>query len=197
MSAKKRKAKVKRVTRETSIELTLDLDGGAGASIRTPVPFMNHMLELLAAHGGFSLAVRAGGDVDVDDHHLVEDLGISLGEALGKALGDKKGIRRYGQALMPMDEALVQVALDLSGRTCVKCGKLPAGKIKRFDVALVAEFLEGLGRGARLTLHTRVVSPGNLHHTVEALFKGLGRALGQAVEKDSRFKGVPSTKGRL
>lgn len=198
-----RAARIVRKTRETAIDLALTLDrdatDGAPNSVRTPVEFMNHMLELFAAHGGFGLRVRATGDVKVDDHHLVEDLGIVLGQALGKALGDRKGIRRYGDALVPMDESLVQVAIDLSGRSYLGWDLRPAApRIKAFDTALVKEFFLGFAREAKATMHVRLLTAkGNAHHEIEAAFKSFGRALGAAVERRGLFKGVPSTKGRL
>lgn len=190
--------RVKRVTKETSIDVTVALDGATGGTVRSPVAFLNHMLGLLSAHGGFRLDVRARGDVEVDDHHLVEDLGISLGQAFSKALGNRSGIRRYGLAVVPMDEALVQVALDLSGRAHLSYGLNPgARKIKDFDVALVEEFLLGLVRSVPCTLHVTQAAGRNPHHVVEAAFKALGRALGQAAERDLVFRGIPSTKGIL
>ncbi len=190
----------KRKTKETAINLRLQLDGKPGLTGRTSIPFMDHMLDLLAVHGGFSLAVRASGDRQVDDHHLVEDLGICLGEALKNALGDKKGIQRYGQALIPMDEVVVQVAIDLCGRARVWPGAIRSGKINDFDVDLVREFLEAFGQNGKFTLYVNIVEGadrGNLHHVVEAIFKAIGRALRQAVARDPRVKGVPSTKGLL
>jgi imidazoleglycerol-phosphate dehydratase len=195
---RRRIGRERRTTRETDIALTLDLDGGR-SSIRTPVPFLDHMLTLAAAHGGLALSLKASGDVQVDDHHVVEDVGICLGRALLKALGDKKGMRRYGSATVPMDESLVLAALDLSGRPHLSYGLRPsARRIKTFDTALVREFFEGFVREARCTLHLRQLTRGgNAHHEVEAAFKAFGRALGEAVSRTGAFRGVPSTKGLL
>lgn len=196
----KRVARVVRRTRETQVDLTVRLDGtGRPPVVATPIPFFNHMLTLTAAHAGFDLVLRATGDVEVDDHHLVEDAGICLGQALLKALGDKKGIRRYADATVPMDESLVLCALDLSGRSHLSYGLRPsARRIKAFDTQLVREFFEGFVRDARCTLHLRQLTRGgNAHHEVEGAFKAFGRALGTAIERNGRFKGVPSTKGSL
>lgn len=200
---KKNKQRVgvrKRKTKETAIDLRLKLDGTPGLTGKTSIPFMDHMLDLLSAHGGFSLAVRAKGDTQVDDHHLVEDLGICLGEALKNALGDKRGIQRYGQALIPMDEVVVQVAVDLCGRVRTRPGAIRSGKINNFDVDLIVEFLEAFAQNGKFTLYVNILEgadTGNLHHVVEAIFKAIGRALRQAVALDPRVKGVPSTKGLL
>ncbi len=193
-----RAARIVRKTRETQIDMTLGLDGPGGAAIRSPVPFLNHMLELFAAHGGFALRVVARGDTPVDDHHLVEDLGICLGQALVKALGDKKGIRRYGHAVVPMDDAQALCAIDISGRPFLRWAYASLGRIKTFDTGLVEEFLLGFTREAKATLHVAPLNMGkNAHHNVEAVFKSLGQALGMAVERKGAFRGVPSTKGLL
>jgi imidazoleglycerol-phosphate dehydratase len=196
---KHRKAGVRRVTRETAIGLTVDFDRpGSASRIRCGVPFLGHMIELMCAHGGFALDLRARGDTQVDDHHLTEDLGIALGQAVSRALSDRKGIRRYGSAVVPMDEALVLAALDLSGRAHLSYGLKPADRrIKDFDLGLVEEFLLGFTRNVPCTLHVVQLAGRNSHHVVEAAFKAFGRALGAAVERDGRFRGVPSTKGRL
>jgi len=196
---RKRIGTVNRETRETRIALALGLDGAPGSRIATTIPFLDHMLTLLAAHGGLRLALKAAGDTEVDDHHLVEDVGICLGQALTKALGDKKGIRRFGEATVPMDEALVQAVVDLSGRAHLSFGlRLSARKIKSFDVALVREFFEGFSREGKLTLHLRQLSRGgNAHHEVEAAFKAVGRAVGEAVARRPGGRRVPSTKGKL
>jgi len=196
---KRRKAAIRRVTRETAIGLAVDFDRpGSESRIRCQVPFLGHMLELMSAHGGFALDVRARGDVEVDDHHTTEDLGICLGTAVSRALADRKGIRRYGSATVPMDEALVLAALDLSGRAHLSYGlKIGGRPIKNFDPALVEEFLLGFTRNVPCTLHLVQLSGRNDHHVIEAAFKALGRALGAAVERDGRFRGVPSTKGKL
>ena len=199
-SGRVRTARVVRRTRETAVDLALRLDGmGKPPVVMTPLPFLNHMLTLTAAHAGFDLVLRATGDTDVDDHHLVEDAGIALGQALLRALGDRRGIRRYADATVPMDESLVQCALDLSGRPLLAYGLRPsARRIKAFDTQLVREFFEGFVRDARCTLHLRQLTRGgHAHHEVEGAFKAFGRALGTAVERTGRFKGVPSTKGSL
>lgn len=194
-----RTASITRNTNETKITLTLNLDGEGGFQGETGVVFLDHMLCLFASHGGFDLAVLCDGDTQVDDHHTVEDLGIVLGRALCGAVGDKAGIRRYGSCLLPMDEALVQVALDLSGRTHLSyCADIPVEKVGSFDVQLVEEFLLGFARAGGLTLHVRRLAGKNGHHIIEAVFKALGRALAGAVEEDPRRAGkVPSTKGVL
>ncbi|MEK7476751.1 MAG: imidazoleglycerol-phosphate dehydratase HisB [Candidatus Coatesbacteria bacterium] len=200
MANRRRVGTVKRDTRETRIALKLGLDERKPrTTVATTIPFFDHMLTLLAAHGGLALTLKASGDTEVDDHHLVEDVGICLGQALTKALGDKAGIRRYGDATVPMDEALVQAVLDLSGRAHLSYGLNPsAKKVKTFDVALVREFFEGLTREGRLTLHLRQLSRGgNAHHEIEAAFKAVGRALGEAVGLRPGVRDIMSTKGRL
>lgn len=199
MAERPRTATIVRKTRETAIALTLGLDGEGRGSIRTGVPFLDHMLTLFSAHGGFDLAVKATGDLEVDDHHLVEDLGICLGQALAKALGDKKGIRRYGDAVVPMDESLVLVAIDISGRAYLGYALAPsATKIKDFATDLVEEFFLGFMRNVPCTMHIRQqTEKGNAHHQIEAAFKSFGQALGMAVERRGKIKGVPSTKGML
>ena len=197
MADRKRFGEEKRNTKETCIKMVIGLDGGPVA-VRTGVPFLDHMLVLFAAHGGFSLSVSAKGDTNVDDHHLVEDAGICLGKAFAKALGDKKGISRYGDAMVPMDEALAQVALDISGRSHLSYGLEPANrKIKDFDVQLVEEFLLGFVRNVPCTLHVRQLAGRNAHHVIEAAFKAFGRAAGRAVARGGPFGGTPSTKGVL
>ncbi|MBI3292920.1 MAG: imidazoleglycerol-phosphate dehydratase HisB [Elusimicrobia bacterium] len=191
-----RQAKINRRTRETQIQLTLRLDGRGKVQVDSSIPFLDHMLELWTFHGGFDLTLRARGDREVDDHHLVEDLGIALGDAIHLALGTKQGITRYGQFLLPMDEALSYVALDLSGRTSfVYRVKFPRRFRGRFDFDLLEHFFQVLADHARLALHIRLLEGRNAHHIAESLFKGLGRALRQAVERDPRRRGVPSTKG--
>jgi imidazoleglycerol-phosphate dehydratase len=193
-----RQARVQRQTKETEIELTLDLDGQGEHEVDTSVPFLDHMLTHVAVHGLFDLTIRAQGDTDVDDHHTVEDVGIALGQALNEALGDKAGLTRYGSQIVPMDEALALVAVDISGRGLLVFGvELPQAKVGRFDTELVEEFLRALAHNAGLTLHVRMLNGRNTHHVIEAIFKGLGRALRQAVEEDARRTGVPSTKGIL
>lgn len=194
-----RSAEIKRATAETSIELRLNLDGTGAGRIATGVGFMDHMLTLFARHARMDLDVICKGDTFVDDHHSVEDIGICLGAAIAKAVGDKRGIRRYGSMLLPMDEALVLCALDLSGRSCLRyTAQIPSQKIGTFDTELVEEFFLGLTRSAGLTLHMKMMDGTNSHHIVEAMFKALGRALREAVSIDESLGGeIPSTKGVL
>jgi imidazoleglycerol-phosphate dehydratase len=193
-----RRARVKRTTSETDIDLTLDLDGQGAADVATGIGFLDHMLTLFAHHGGFDLTVRAGGDLHVDGHHTVEDIGLSLGQALREALGDKRGIRRYGSFLLPMDEALAQVALDLSGRPFfVHDLKLSGVRVGEFDADLTAHFLRSLSTESGMTLHVRLLAGSDAHHIVEAVFKAFARALAQACERHGRDDAVPSTKGTL
>jgi imidazoleglycerol-phosphate dehydratase len=193
-----RHARVDRKTKETQIAIELDLDGEGNARAETGVGFLDHMLDLLARHSGLDLAVSARGDLQVDDHHLVEDTGIVLGQALKQALGDKKGLVRYGSATVPMDEALVMCALDLGGRPYLAYGlELPAKRVKQFDVELIEEFFRALVNSAGLNLHLRQLAGRNTHHIIEGAFKAFARALGQAVEVSARVKGIPSTKGTL
>ena len=194
-----RQAAITRKTKETDIQLSLTLDGAGRADIDTGVGFLNHMLELLAFHSGFDLTVRCQGDTWVDDHHTVEDIGIALGQALSDALGDKKGITRYGNYLLPMDEALVLVAVDLSGRDMLGYQvQLPTEKVGAFDTELVKEFMLGFVRNAKACLHFHQLAGENTHHIIEAMFKGLGRALRQAVTIDpKRAEETPSSKGVL
>ena len=194
-----RQAAITRKTKETDIQLSLTLDGAGRADIDTGVGFLNHMLELLAFHSGFDLNVQCKGDTWVDDHHTVEDIGIALGQALSDALGDKKGITRYGNFLLPMDEALVLVAVDLSGRDTLGYQvQLPTEKVGAFDTELVNEFMLGFVRNAKACLHFHQLAGENTHHIIEAMFKGLGRALRQAVTIDpKRAEETPSTKGVL
>ena len=195
---KKRVGHVVRKTKETQIDLTLDLDGTGQSSIKTSVPFMNHMLEAFAKHGRFDLRLKAKGDTHIDDHHLVEDMGIALGEALTEALGDKKGITRYGNFFLPMDEALSYVALDLSNRPYfVWKVKWLHAQIGKFDGLLLEHFFESVAASARMNLHMALKYGKHPHHIGETLFKGFARALSQAVQIDPRVKGVPSTKGKL
>lgn len=193
-----RKARVERTTRETSVTVELDLDGTGKSSIDTPLPFLSHMLDQIARHGAMDLSVKAKGDVEIDGHHTTEDVGIVLGRAVLEALGDRAGIRRYGSATLPMDEALVTAALDLSGRPFfVWRVPLPKAKIGEFDVELAEVFFEAFARSAQVNLHVRLHSGDNLHHIVEICFKAFARALRSAVEPDPRAPGVPSTKGTL
>lgn len=194
----KRKAHIKRTTKETAIELTLCIDGTGKYLIDTPIPFFNHMLEALSRHGLFDLKISASGDTHVDDHHLVEDVGLVLGKAFKQALGDKKGIRRYGHFLLPMDEVLTMAAVDFSGRPClIYEPKIKRGRIKNFDIELVHEFFQALTNEALINLHIHVSCSGNKHHVVESIFKSVARALDMATQKDPRIRSIPSTKGKL
>lgn len=193
-----RVGKVDRKTRETNISVNLDLDGSGKAEVSTGLGFFDHMLELLAGHGLFDLQVKAVGDLQTGGHHTVEDVGICLGVALSEALGDKSGINRYGNMILPMDESLAMVVLDLSGRPYLAYEGGPvAENIAGFDSALVPEFLRAVVNHARITLHVRIMAGTDVHHTIEAVFKGLGKALRQAVAIDARSAGIPSTKGVL
>ena len=193
-----RKASIERKTRETDIGLSLDLDGSGMASIATGLGFFDHMLELVTGHGLFDLTVTAKGDLHTGGHHTVEDVGICLGTAIAEAVGDKRGINRYGSMFVPMDESLVLIALDLSGRPYFAYEGGPVGdSIAGFDASLVAEFFRAVTNNARMTMHVRVLASGDLHHTIEAVFKAFGKALRQAVTADPRATGIPSTKGVL
>ncbi|OGP75827.1 MAG: imidazoleglycerol-phosphate dehydratase [Deltaproteobacteria bacterium RBG_16_49_23] len=195
---KHRKAEVKRRTKETEVFLKMDLDGSGKHSIQTGIPFFDHMLSLFSYHSRVDLSIRAKGDIGVDAHHTVEDVGICLGDGLKKALGEAKGIERYGMAMVPMDETLASVALDLSMRPClVYHMKLKRSKIGTFDLELVEEFLKAFCNHGRITLHINLLYGKNSHHMVEAVFKGLGRALREAVSLDEGATEVPSTKGIL
>ena len=193
-----RKAKAERKTKETNISVEIDLDGTGKTSIKTPLPFLSHMLEQIGRHGAFDLSIVAEGDVEIDGHHTTEDVGIVLGKAVLEALGERHGIRRYGSATLPMDEALVTAAIDLSGRPFfVYRVKLPKAKLGNWDVELAEVFFEAFARTAQANLHIRLVEGSNLHHIVEISFKAFARALRQATELDPRAPGVPSTKGTL
>ena len=194
-----RKGLIERKTGETDVLVELNLDGTGRYEIDTGVGFLNHMLELFARHGRFDLNVRCKGDTQVDDHHSVEDIGIALGAAFDQALGQKKGIRRYGQRLLPMDESLILTAVDLSGRSYLGFEvQLPAEKVGTFDTELVEEFFQGFVRNARCTLHIRQLAGRNTHHIIEGVFKSAARALAEAVEIDPAAAGeIPSTKGML
>ena len=194
----KRIATLKRTTKETDVEISLDIDGAGEANVGSGIGFFDHMLILFAKHGLFSLSVKAQGDLVIDGHHTVEDIGIVLGQALAKATGDKAGIRRYGHVYVPMDEALVLVVVDFSGRPFLAFdAELGQGRIGEFDVELTEEFLRAVAVNAGLTLHVKVLAGKNRHHIVEAIFKALGRALSQSLERDPRVQGVPSSKGML
>jgi len=194
-----RQASIKRETGETTISLTVDLDGSGRSQVATGVGFLDHMLTLLARHALIDLDIKAEGDLEVDDHHTVEDVGIALGQALRQALGDKRGIKRYADCLMPMDEALTRVALDISGRPfLVFRADFPAAKIGTFDVELVREWFQAFASNAGVTLHVETLYGANGHHIAESCFKGLARALREAVAIDpSAGDRVPSTKGTL
>ena len=194
-----RRATITRKTNETDIAVTLDLDGTGAATIRTGIGFFDHMLDQLSRHALIDMQISASGDLHIDDHHTVEDCGIALGQALAQALGDKAGIRRYGSFHLAMDDALVRVALDLSGRPYL-CWNLPfaAPKIGSFDTELVREFFQAVSVHAGITLHVDLIRGENAHHIAEAAFKALARALREAVEPDPRMEGrLPSTKGAL
>ncbi|ELK20951.1 imidazoleglycerol-phosphate dehydratase family protein [Anoxybacillus flavithermus TNO-09.006] len=193
-----RTATIQRATSETQIELTFAVDGEGKAELETGVPFLTHMLDLFTKHGHFNLFVQAKGDTHIDDHHTTEDIGICLGQAIRQALGDKKGIRRYGNAFVPMDDALAQVVIDVSNRPHLEFrGEFPSQKVGTFDVELVHEFLWKLALEARMNVHVIVHYGRNTHHMIEAVFKALARALDEATMIDPRVKSVPSTKGML
>ncbi|WP_209121420.1 imidazoleglycerol-phosphate dehydratase HisB [Alkalihalobacillus sp. BA299] len=193
-----RTASIERNTGETQIKLQFGIDGEGKSNLNTNVPFMTHMLDLFTKHGHFDLTIDATGDVEVDDHHTTEDIGICLGIALKDALGDKRGIKRYGNAFVPMDETLAQVVVDLSNRPHLEFrAEFPSQKVGTFDTELVHEFLWKLALEARMNLHVIVHYGHNTHHMIEAVFKALARALDEATQIDERVKGVPSTKGML
>jgi imidazoleglycerol-phosphate dehydratase len=201
---KKRTAKIKRTTGETQINISLAIDGTGKTDVKTGLPFFDHMLNLLGKHSLCDLTVRASGDLDVDAHHTVEDVGIALGQAFVQALGDKKGIRRYGWALVPMDETLAQcrVAMDFSNRPYLVFGAkgwkdIANVELGGYRVGLTREFLQGFANEARCNLHVDVLRGEEPHHVVESIFKALAKALDQACQIDLRVKGVPSTKGKL
>ena len=191
-------ARVTRNTKETRIDITINLDGVGKADFDTGIPFLEHMLEQIAKHGVIDIKIKATGDLHIDDHHTVEDIGITLGQAISKALGDKKGIRRYGHAYVPLDEALSRVVIDFSGRPLlVSHVKYPDRNIGKFSTGLIHEFFQGFANHALATLHLDCFRGENSHHVAETLFKAFGRALRMAVELDARVSGVPSTKGLL
>jgi len=193
-----RKAEVTRNTKETQIRASINLDGGGASTLVTGVPFLDHMLDQVARHGAFDLEISAHGDLHIDAHHTVEDIGITLGQAFTKAVGDKRGIRRYGHAYVPLDEALSRVVVDLSGRPGLAFNiDFVRARIGEFDVDLVHEFFQGFTNHAQVTLHVDNLKGDNAHHQAETAFKAFGRALRMAVELDSRIQGVPSTKGSL
>ena len=191
-------AEVSRDTLETQIRVRINLDGSGRTQLSTGIPFLEHMLDQIARHGLVDLEVKAKGDLHIDAHHTVEDIGITLGQAFAKAIGDKKGVRRYGHAYVPLDEAVSRVVVDLSGRPGLEMsGKFTRARVGDFDVDLVREFFQGFVNHALVTLHLDNLKGVNAHHQVETLFKAFGRALRMAVELDPRVKGVPSTKGKL
>jgi len=195
-----RRAEVERETKETKIRASINLDGKGDYKIKTSIPFIDHMLSLMSKHGHFDLSMEAKGDIDVDYHHLIEDVGIVLGTAVKDALGKKQGIRRYGESLTPMDECLAQVAIDLSGRPYLVYNvKLPRGgrRIKDIDSSLFEDFFRSVSNTAGMNLHINLIYGRDLHHIFEAIFKGFGRALQTAIKIHPKTKGVPSTKGTL
>lgn len=194
-----RKAQIIRKTKETDITLSLNLDGKGAYNINTSIPFLDHMLSLFARHGLFDLKIKARGDIEIDYHHTVEDVGICLGDALKKALGSKAGIKRYGNAAVPMDEAIASATIDVSDRPYLvyKLTLPKKSKIKNFDADLVEDFLQAVVSRSGITLHVSSVYGRNIHHIIEAVFKAFGRALKEAVSIDPRIQGVMSTKGRL
>jgi len=193
---KERKGEYKRKTLETEIEVKMNLDGKGISNLQTEIYFLNHMLTLFARHGFFDLELKARGDLEVDYHHTVEDIGICLGEAIKKALQDKKGIKRYGFTILPMDESLVQVALDLSGRgQLIYRVQFGQERVGSFEVGLVEDFFKALSYHAGMTLHINLFYGKNSHHIIEAIFKAFGRALNEAIRKDDRIDDIPSTKG--
>lgn len=193
-----RQADIARKTNETNIQLSFSIDGTGKSELDTGVPFLTHMLDLFTKHGHFDLKVDAAGDIDIDDHHTVEDIGICLGLALREALGDKSGIKRYASVFVPMDEALAQVVIDVSNRPHFEYrASYPSAQVGTFTTELVHEFLWKLALEARITLHVIVHYGQNTHHMIEAVFKALGRALDEATSVDPRVQGVPSTKGVL
>ena len=197
-STASRRATIRRNTTETEVRLDLSLDGRGQGRIKTTIPFLDHMLALLAKHGFFDLTVQARGDTEIDDHHTVEDVGIVLGEALKQALGKKEGVRRFGWASVPLDETLAQVTVDLSGRPyLVYHVDLPQRRIKTFDLGLFEDFFQAFSTHAALNLHVNVLYGRNPHHIMEAVFKALAKALDQATSLDGRVTGVLSTKGAL
>ena len=193
-----RRSHIKRKTGETEISIDINLDGEGKYKITTGVSFLDHMLAQIAKHGLFDLKIDAKGDIEVDFHHTVEDVGISLGKAFKDALGDKSCIRRYGYAIIPLNESLASVALDVSGRSFLVYNvDIPKEKVGEFDVELVEEFFRAFANNSGISLHVNMIYGSNLHHVVEAIFKAFARALDEATSFDSRVKGVPSTKGKL
>jgi len=194
-----RKASIERKTKETDIKLSINLDGKGQYSINTSIPFFDHMLSLMCKHGIFDMRLKAKGDIDIDFHHTVEDIGIVLGKAIKQALGDMKGISRFGQATVPMDEALASVNIDISGRPFLvyRVSFPKKSKIKSFDPDLIEDFFQALASNSGITIHVDSPYGRNTHHIIEAAFKALGKALRNAVSIDPRMKGLPTTKGQL
>lgn len=193
-----RKAKINRKTSETDVSIEINLDGIGNSQISTTIPFLNHMLNLFSKHGFFDLKIKSKGDTDIDDHHLMEDIGICLGEAVKKALADKRGISRYGSATVPMDESLCSVVVDISGRPCLVYHVTFGGKkIRDFDLSLIKEFLKAFSDHGGITLHINLMYGRNNHHIAEAVFKAFSRALKEAVTQSDMIEGVLSTKGSL
>ncbi len=193
-----RPGKVERKTKETEISVELDLDGSGNSQVETGIPFLNHMLEIFARHGLFDLQLKAQGDLEVDLHHTVEDVGLALGQAFKEALGDKQGIRRFGESSIPLDEALARVVVDLSGRPYLAYNvKIRPGRVGNFDTDLPHEFFQAFANQLGMNLHIQMVQGENPHHIIEASFKAFARAMEGATRMDPRIKGVPSTKGSL
>lgn len=194
----KRFSKGTRKTKETEIFLELNIDGEGAFNISTTIPFLDHILSLFTKHGLFDIKIKARGDIEVDYHHLVEDIGITLGQGLHKATGEAKGVERYGSVIIPMDEALVMVAVDISGRSGLYFDvQTTKKKIGNFEVDLIEEFLKALVSNAKITLHIKQLSGKNTHHIIESIFKGLGVALRNALKYNERIKDIPSTKGKI
>ncbi|MDC3170324.1 imidazoleglycerol-phosphate dehydratase HisB [Paracoccaceae bacterium] len=193
-----RSAKIDRVTNETDIKLVLNLDGSGEGTIKTGIPFFDHMLDQLTFHSQIDLKLDVEGDLGIDCHHTVEDCGICLGKAFSNALGDKKGINRYGFFLLPMDDALIRVALDFSGRSFLSWNlKFPTSSVGNFDLELVREFFNSFSTNSRATIHVDMLNGFNSHHISEAVFKSIGKAIKMAITKDQRLESIPSTKGSL
>lgn len=194
----KRQAKVDRKTAEVNVKVSLNVDGSGKYNIQTGIPFFNHMLEQFSKHGYFDLEVKAIGDTEVDFHHTVEDVGITIGEAFLEAIKDKKGIKRFGHSVIPFDESLVSVALDLSGRSYfIFKAEVAKSKVGEFDVELAEEFFKSLSNSLKCNMHIELKYGKNLHHNIEAMFKAVARSLDEASSKDPRSKDIPSTKGKL
>ncbi len=193
-----RSSTIKRKTKETDIQIELKIDGQGKSDVSTDIPFLDHMLDLMTKHGLFDLKIQAKGDLEVDAHHTVEDVGICLGQAFRIGLKDKKGIKRFGYSLIPMDEALAMISVDISGRPHLFFeADIPAERIGNFDTSLVIEFFHALVNHFAITLHIKLLAGRNAHHCIEAIFKGLAKAIDMATQVDSRVEDVPSTKGQI